>query len=103
MKVDRVTFYQSVRTPKKSGNEINAAGADYPDTRGCEVVFHKGCVVVSHPQWELDCIVGLANIRSMNIEKGAFLKSESPVSAAVSNETPKVDTEKEPRSTAPKK
>lgn len=78
MKVKDVTFYQSVRLPADKAFETHRVHPTSAETRGCEIVFHKGCVVVSHSSWKSDCVVGLANIRCMNLEKGEFLKTEAP-------------------------
>lgn len=102
MKVKEVTFYQSVRIPKANGYELHRAGAHVAETKDCEIVFHKGCVVMSHPNWTHDCIVGLANVRNLTMEKGEFLQDLAEKSVA-NDEAPKIDTEKKPRSAAPKK
>lgn len=78
MKVKEVTFYQSVRIPKANGYELHRAGAHVAETKDCEIVFHKGCVIMSHPNWTHDCIVGLANVRNLTMEKGEFTKEPQP-------------------------
>lgn len=96
MKVKEVTFYQSVRIPKANGYELHRAGAHVAETKDCEIFLHKGCVVMSHPNWTHDCIVGLANVRNLTMEKGKFLEDLQlkPVSVE-----PKPEAEKKVKTT----
>lgn len=102
MKVKEVAFYQSVRIPAHRAFETHRASAVTAETKDCEIVFHKGCVVLSHKNWPLDCVVGLANVRYMTLEKGEFIKDgKVKVDVAPANTDLKPQIEKKVR--APKK
>jgi hypothetical protein len=92
MKVSSVKFYQSVSLPKKG--EVFYLNPSQRDGRGCEITFSKGCVVVSSKEWDKDVVVGLANVRMMEVEKGGWLTQEKTI---VVKDEPKKP--KEPKTT----
>jgi len=72
MKVNEVVFYQSVRLPAPSNRETHRANPSYAETADVEISLIKGCVVLSHKNWQDDCVVGLANVRYLRLAKGLF-------------------------------
>lgn len=72
MKINEAVFYQSVRLPAPSNRETHRANAQSSETAGVEMKLIKGCVVISHASWKEDCIVGLANVRYLKMDKDSF-------------------------------
>lgn len=63
-----VYLYQAIRTGDRK-QMVTSVNPGAQETKDCDMTFDQGLLKVTSEKWPEDIYVGLANIRSMNVEK----------------------------------